>query len=404
MNSRKPNSLISSSFQSIWAYLYHAITSYLVIIIIARYLGKEQYGLYAFIVSILSWIELFTAEAFSNPIIQSVSRQEKKIFKSLLITQTLTAIFFTILFLLIASYLDILFATNGSTLIYRLAAIDILPFTIFGISSILLNAKDKYLKRMIVSNIYSTAKIVFMTIAVLLCSSVSSVFIGMALASLSAALAGGTYLRKIQLFSSEKKITSIKAEKSLLISLLLSLSFALILSGDIWILQYFTGSSAIVGEYSIAQNLARLLYYTGSGILLTIIPTVAKSQTILALKNENRIIINLFFLLLITGAAILSIFSKIWISLFFGDEFNNSQQYLIYLAPAYAILTIGIAQIQLLYHCNKKKISLIFAFLGISSFFIFGVIGLVNFGNSGIVLGHYLGGLVMLLAGIFLFL
>jgi O-antigen/teichoic acid export membrane protein len=101
---------------------------------------------------------------------------------------------------------------------------------------------------------------------------------------------------------------------------------------DIWIVQYFEGSAAL-GIYSLAANLAMMLWILPRSISTVLLPALAADDSNASVQMAAR-----FGRLVLVGTAVLAvpvaIFSGSWISLLYGSDFGGA-------AGPFALLLLG---------------------------------------------------------------
>ena len=135
--------VVSGSVQLLLGNAYFAVASYTTLVVIARKVGISAFGQYVVVVSILLWLELVAAEAFKHPLLSEFARGRSAHVKRLLFTQGAVVLLISLLLIASAPLLAGILGDKTLAWLLCIAAIDILPYSLYVSFMTLLNAMDR---------------------------------------------------------------------------------------------------------------------------------------------------------------------------------------------------------------------------------------------------------------------
>lgn len=369
------------------SHLYFALASYVTISIIAHNLGVESFGYYCFFLSLLFWLELVSAEAFRHPIFRACLVKEH--LSQILRKQLLLILFLLVLLSLFASQLTLFFNLPGKELLIWIIALDLAPFGLYVSAVSILNAKERYRYKLILVNIYTTCKLIFMSSAALWFERLEYVLLGMVVAS-SVACAFAFKLCFSKIDDNDFYATAIeksRVELKYFYSLFLVLACGLYQVIDLWFLQKNVALSQSLGYYGAAHSLVKVLHLISMSVLLLIFPRLVNTEGISLFSGDMQT--RMLFFILISSTFVVSIalilFSQSIVRYLFGANYQEASDLLLYLSPSTFLLVFYLSCAQLLFHMNAFRLSLFALFVSLTGYAIlipsfasrFGVIGVV---------------------------
>lgn len=405
----KTSPLLGGSLKILSANIYFFIASYIVIIVIARSLQISDFGLYALVISVLAWVELILANGFNAPYIKSLSTRNYYSFRRISIFH-LTGSILTVLFLFFgADKLSMIFGNERLGILFKFAALDIIPFCWFQRNLVFLNVHGKYWSFFFSLSVYSTFKAFFMISGVLIFASVEAAILGMVLGSVMATL----FSWVMTVRSSKNPLTDKPGQNyyhtrtNLGAGIMLTAGIGIFMAADIWIIQGIGASSHTLGLYGAAHNLSKTLYLGAFALILPLLPAFARHGSFQAAYKEEKQLRWVIWLLAGGILAVLAVFllgAPIIMSVLFGREYLQAAGYLYVLAPVHSIVAAALIINQIRFQIGHEQnaglntflTSLVFMPLAFAAGIFFGQIAVpVCLGIMGLYL--FLSGVVRLL-------
>lgn len=361
-------SLAFASAQFLFARAYFAVLSYVVVVLIARGLGREVFGRYVVVMAVLAWTEVVTT-ALTMLVINRAARGLWGEVRGILARQRAIAVGAAVSMAVFAVPLSILFRDRSLAFLFCVAALDIVPYSFFMANQGLLNGLERYRQQVIVNMVYPTGKLVLMGGGVLLFPHPAAPLAGMALASLAAWLTGVAFLRA---GATREKMTRLRAARverprEVGTTLVAIGSQWLFLSLDVWFLQWLGAGAAVLGEYGAAQNVAKLLYMASGSLAGPVVPAIAKAGRLreaLASDRQLRRVVEFIAVSLLLGVAFLFVAAPWLVRLMFGAKFGAGAGFLRWLAVGYGLLVPGLLTLNILYHTRRSALSATLAVVG----------------------------------------
>ncbi|UCF95105.1 MAG: oligosaccharide flippase family protein, partial [Desulfobacterales bacterium] len=170
---------------------FQLICGYIIIVVLARVLGPEDYGVYGVIMSVLLWVEFSSTLGIPQTMAKLIpeSGADAHRLEQTVVGLTLgISLFVFALFILAAPIVANLFKMSGTAPLFRLAAVDIPFFTLYCVGSEILGGRRQFTlvsSRLI---IYAGAKLLGILVLALGGLTVASALIAHAFASAVAVL------------------------------------------------------------------------------------------------------------------------------------------------------------------------------------------------------------------------
>ena len=358
--------VVSGSVQLLLGNAYFAVASYTTLVVIARKVGISAFGQYVVVVSILLWLELVAAEAFKHPLLSEFARGRSAHVKRLLFTQGAVVLLISLLLIASAPLLAGILGDKTLAWLLCIAAIDILPYSLYVSFMTLLNAMDRYSAYLSGSLMYATGKVAFMGSAAFFFESVELAILGMAFASALAALVAGflciksgvrNYAPAVQEFPAPK-LRQREVSKPYGVALLITAGSGVLLVGDVWVVQASGFGATVVGEYGAVHNLVKLMQIGAGALMWALAPTLARYASFVhAFRAESQFrIVSYLILIGLCGSSVIFVCgAEQLISLFFGSQYRAGATILRVMAPAYAALVLAYVVLQLMYYIGLAR-------------------------------------------------
>ena len=266
-----------ATLQLTFGHLFQMICGYIVIIILARELGPEQYGVYGIIISVLLWVEFSSRLGIPQTMAKLIPENEKdaRQFEQTAIglSSGISLIAF-ILFIIAAPILADLFKMPDSAHLFRIAAIDIPFYTLFCVLSEIFGGHRLFNISSLRLVIYAAAKVLGILILTFLGFSVAGALIVHAIASVVALL----FMIR---FISFRSFWPVSGYTKPIVKLafpmgLYTIGWYAIIHLDLWCLK-ISGKDleeATVGMYIAATNIAKTPCVASFVMTTVLVPTI----------------------------------------------------------------------------------------------------------------------------------
>jgi len=265
------------------------VFGYLVVVLLAREMGPVAYGAYGVIMSVLVWLEQsarHTVPAATAKLVAETDNHAGAIGSAALaLNFILHAVMFVALWL-IAPWLEMWFAIENGTYLFRLAAVDLPLFGTYAALQGIYQGQHRFHRIVVAELGYAFVKLVGTIIIVRMGISIEK-----ALIVNIAASAGGIALlftwsvltRREQWHVHTRAIAAIAAPVAVY-----SVATMLASSLDIWVLGVGTSAaaSATLGIYIAALNVARVPSLALSALAQVLLPSVARA----AAANDDALV------------------------------------------------------------------------------------------------------------------
>jgi len=405
-----------------------AIISALASILIARFLGPEDYGLYALALVIPQIFFLITDFGIKEGIVKfSIESRERnqialgiKIIKYGLLIRSLAALFsFIFIFFTADSIATTLLNRSNLGFYVRIASLSIIFQALYSTTIYAYIGLDKVTSSSIVNQIQSLSKAIISVLLLALGFGLTGAVFGYVFGFIVAGLIGTiTLLMHFKKYDQKNKIQNVNQHLKLLIKYGTPLYFSTMLIGlmpqliDV-ILSFFS-SNFDIGNFKVTANFIVLMTLVTQQITTSFLPVFTKLSQSTTQKYRNFFYISLKFttLIMIPIATVLIIFSKDIVQLIYGTTYGDAGLYLAIYSMQFFFTAFGLLNLPSLFNgLGKTKETLkmnfsIFIVVMILAPFatkFFGIIGLIisiligyGFGSLyGMVLGKRIFGLTI---------
>jgi PST family polysaccharide transporter len=328
---------------------------------VARYLGPEQYGKLAYVITFLAIFQAFSLLGLDSIVVRNIAQSP---------TDANQILGTTLRVRLVAATLSFVVACTSIYFIYpKKIEFQLLVFLVgFGIIFQTADIVDLWFQ----SQSQSRRTVITKAISYAIAAAVKVVLIFQSapLWLFAAAIGGETALSAIGLYISYKKYPVIKSWvwDSSLAKKMLRESFPLLISG-ISIIIYMKSSQLIINErlgstavgiYATAQMLSELWYFLPLTLAISVAPILARKKTE-SEKSYNNALQNIFVLMWFISISIsvgISIFSELIVTILFGEEYLTAASVLSIHIFTLIPVCIGVTQSLWLINENKSYLAL----------------------------------------------
>jgi O-antigen/teichoic acid export membrane protein len=150
---------------------------------------------------------------------------------------------------------------------------------------------------------------------------------------------------------------------------------------DIWIVQYFCGSAAL-GLYSLAANLAMMLWVLPRATSTVLFPVMATARATQGFQDAARLA-RLVFAATLALAVPLSLLARWWITLFYGAAFAGSSLPFVILLLGCVPFALCVVQAAAVAGVNRLDVNVISSTLGLVATVVLDLILIPRFGILG---------------------
>lgn len=413
----KQKGMVKGTLPAIGGNIYFAVLSYLVIVVVARHLGPEKYGLYVFALAVLSTFELITAEAFGNPLIKACSRQEYERLNQLQVFHTRFALSNAVFLGLVSFPISYLLGDSNVFLPLLVSSLDIIPFALFIRYCSLLIAQGYHQLRFIAFGAYATGKLVFMCGLALLTEDIALVILGMVISSTLSALIAYALYRRVQsnspfLSSVDKKTeqrnissqvgsNELPLSREMKTAFLFSLAAGILNNGDVWALKLAGVASTSLGAYGAAVSLVKAAFLFIAAVAQVLIPRVASTSSLRQVwTNDRQFRVTVYqgVALLLGGCVTCHFIAHPLTLLLFGPQYINAVTFVSWLPLFVFPLILGFYLAQLFFHCRLAEYAGLVLISASAVLLVTSYFGTVAFGPFGAMIGPLCAGLLLLAA------
>lgn len=398
---------VGVSIKFVAARAWFVLVSMIIGVWLARVAGSDAFGRYVTVVTFLVWLEMI-AGGLNPHIMKMAARKEHYALRILRRHQLVLAVVTAVSLYAASDLLASLLKSRSLAPLFRVAALDIVPYALFISNVTILNGIESYRRQWWAQIIYALGKMVFMGSGILLTGDVLWPLIGMVLASLTAWVISSWWMESHSIY---KKMRKASADyrvpvTTYIFSLLLVAGLAVSQGIDLWFLQWWCANAETVGLYASAHNIVRVMYFGTSAMMAPLLPAVAQSGSFLkTLKSrpDLRHVVSLIIAGLIASSIFLSVFGKFLIGLLYGEDFLEAAVFLRYLAPAYALVVCGFTGTGLVFFSGKMGLAAALRCVSPAVFTTGALIGVSQTGVMGIPVALGITGLTLVIINIVLF-
>ncbi len=353
------------------AKIYFIFTGYLLQMVMSRFLSVSQMGLYQYVNSVISPVNMVLIQSGVQSTSYFVSRDEKNENKVKFFALKVFAIFSIILFIILQLFAEIisLFITKNveNTIYFRIASGIFLFYGVYAVLIGFINGKKLFKNQALFDIGYTTLKILLIVISLVLgynlfgvlLSWVISTFVITVIAIFSVKIGENGFSLKKEYFQYIFPI------------LIYQFLFYILLNLDTWLLGFLSSSENVLnngGNYLAVSNIAKIPFQIVLSITFIIFPIISKSN-LAEKENLNVYIFNTFkYAVLFASPFVTTIFvnPKIFLFIIYGQNYlNNTVPLKISVAGTF-FLSLFVISNSIISALGKPKVPVIFIVFTIS--------------------------------------
>ncbi len=340
----------------IWLFLaefFFYVSGYVVQMMAGRFLGPEEYGRYAVVIT----ITLLVANLIGSGIpiamskflseyrakdpkgLPSVRRESAK--AQIWVTSVVTGIFF-----LLSPVFAYLLKDPTLTPLFFIASLIIPCYAADAFYFYLFSGMQMFSVQSVLKFVRAVLRIVVIS-GLTYFFHIQGIFIGyllVPLGVLSVAVLVDRRTKVLYETRGESGVFSIKKIYALAVPItVFAVLFEILLSLDLYALKYFFADDALTGQYNAALTIARIPSFLFYALTLILLPTIAESFAKLDTERAKKIVSNAVRFMLVVGApfvAFVAAYPASVMRIFFGEKFLAASSFLPMLAAATTILSI----------------------------------------------------------------
>lgn len=320
------------------ATLFFFAVGYVVQILIGRFVDPVTYGSFGVVLYLLNTTEYVFAAGLSQSVSKFLAERPsagKSIVRLSGWAQVIIALAFMILLAALAPAFGHWYNDDSITSLVWIVVLIIPFYSARSFVQGILGGQREFSAQAKVKVLIALAKFAFALAALLLGAELMGVLVAYLLAAAFGAIYGRWFVKPLQAQTHVQPKEFFVYTGSLTAFLVI---FPLFINIDVFLVKGLVESDLAAGWYVSATTLARLPFYLFTGLLLTLLPSVAHLKET-SREELNRVVaevIRYALLLLFPIAAIVSVTSSTLLPLVFGAEYQGG-------ADALRILIIGIS-------------------------------------------------------------
>ncbi|KAF0244865.1 MAG: membrane protein involved in the export of O-antigen and teichoic acid [bacterium] len=353
------------------AKLYFIVSSYAIYFALPRLISSELFGIYGFVISIVSIINVVLVTGTQQTVSKFVSEDFRKadsIKKQALKLQTIIASTITLVYFFSAPLIANIF--NDPALIRPLQISALIPmfYSLYAVYVGYLNGQRKFLPQAILDCTYSTLKAAGIIILALITSSVNGAIFGFGVAVIIAFLLA-PFVSGQSTNQEKGKIsvtTFLKFQSELLGAILVS---NLLQRADLILIKKYISTDSVIanqmaGYYTALMTIAGVTYQAIVSVAFIIFPIISKAsfeQQKDEVKSYIRQITKYTFMLMALSATVFSSNARVVLEVLYNKEYTIGAEALT--IAAYGLMFFGLIYIltTIISSSGKPRISLIVA-------------------------------------------
>ncbi len=335
----KSQFLRGTAWMSISNLIFLAI-GYIAQILIGRSLTPTEYGTFGVAVYILNIVEFVVITGLSQSLSKFIAEQPqagRNLIRHSSIAQLLLFVVVAMPLWVFAPNIARWFGDEAMTSLLRVVAI-ILPFySARGLLQGILSGQREFSSVAKVKIVIAVVKFLLIVIALVLHAQPSTILVAYLLSSFAGALYGWHYVRPIE---HTEKIPARRFYGYALSLTIYLIIFPLFINLDVFLVKHLLGTDPRVGWYVASTTLARMPFYLFTGLLLTLLPTVAylKQSAFPELQRIVREVNRYALLLLLPLVVLVGLTAGALLPLLFGQAYAGASSSLIILLGSVGML------------------------------------------------------------------
>ena len=271
----KKNSINGALYLSIASVVF-LISGYAVNVLLGRFLGPTEYGIYGIVLSLIAFVNIIQTSGITQAVSKHISEKNadsESILKTgLLLQGTLNMICFLFFFI----FADVIAQAFNDIELSKYIRISSFVFPIhgfFGLYTDYYNGLHSFKKQANMNILYSVSK-VFLILLFAYFFHLTGVFYGFILAPVLPLLIGLHFPKRSTSYFPFRKIFFFSLP---LIGI--AVFSNLLFSIDLFFVKTMMRSKASPGFYTASQNIAKIVFYSMSALFLVIFPTISESTS-----------------------------------------------------------------------------------------------------------------------------
>lgn len=336
------------------AQAWHALTGYVIFRVATEALGDAGYGAFTSVLWTMTTLEVLVTEgaprAMGLRIARSPAGTAALLRRTLFATHGVALLLCAALFV-VAPFIAAAWQADHLADAVRISGLDFLTFAGFAVFAALANGLHSFAAQARVQFVYSTIKVVVVSVMVWQTRSVAGVMLGYVLASLGGSVAAWLLTRSLP--RAPEPECAAEQHAPAWPFALQSVLLLLLLNVDLWISAALVGAdSARLGIYGMAATLCRSVFFVLRAVGEALLPSVASAHAAAA-HSEVRVLVrrgmSLLFVLLLPITAVGMACGGSVLALLFGEQRHaEGEVFLRFLLPAAAAFTLLAVQVALL--------------------------------------------------------
>lgn len=332
-------------------------SNYLIHIVLAKFLGPEQYGLFGVLMSLYLINRAFLNTGIPRAVSKFISEKPKKfgeIYLSSLKLQIISAIIFSLLYVLFAPLIADFLNENSLVQHIRFLGIIIIPLALVSLYlNGFINGKREFSRQALLRIFYALMRTTATISLVLLGFKLMGALWGYFLAVTITLIASHHALK----FKKVKtKFPTSKIIKFAIPITITALLVTLIRNMNVLLIKKIIGDNVVVGLYTAAATLSNASYLLFSSLPLTLLPSISSA---ISNKNHQKIkdyITQSFRYIILVGfpiAILTSIKASDLLTIFYSETYANAGTVLGLLVIGSTLLTLLVAFTAIITGSNK---------------------------------------------------
>jgi len=350
-----------------FAKIYFMITGYVFQVIIARLLTKSMIGMFNYVNSVISPINMIMVQGGVQTASHFISKSDEEEYND--IKNKVLKLFFSIaisLFIIMQFFADnisnLITKDAKNSIYFRIALIIVLFYSLYAVLIGVFNGQKKFKNQALFDISYSTIKILSVSIFLVLGFKLYGLFWGWVSATILITILAFLFSKMIK---SKKSKFSYKDLFKFSLPIIISQSFFYILLNlDTWMLGILSNKSEVLingGNYLTITTLSRIPYQIVISITFIIFPFISK----LSEMKDNSLIksyieSSLRYSILIAApfVILISSYPSIFLKIIYGVDFVENSVYLSILVVGILFLALFMINITIITASGKPKISM----------------------------------------------
>ncbi len=353
------------------AKLYFIVSSYAIYFALPRLISSELFGIYGFVISIVSIINVVLVTGTQQTVSKFVSEDYSKadsIKKQALKLQTILAGTITLVYFFSAPLIANIFNDPALTRPLQISALIPMFYSLYAVYVGYLNGQRKFLPQAILDCTYSTLKAAGIIILALITSSVNGAIFGFGVAVIIAFLLA-PFVSGQSTNQEKGKIsitTFLKFQSELLGAILVS---NLLQRADLILIKKYISTDSVIasqmaGYYTALMTIAGVTYQAIVSVAFIIFPIISKAsfeQQKDEVKSYIRQTTKYTFMLMALSATVFSSNARVVLEVLYNKEYTIGAEALT--IAAYGLMFFGLIYIltTIISSSGKPRVSLIVA-------------------------------------------